>query len=228
MALDRPSFLFRSPHKGFVQNVRSSRKIYNDRGDQIGLEPALRAEFGIFGPERSVMNPETGEQVVVADIKGGFWDSRVAQEQNNWSDEDHDYVVLILRQVFEQRPDYGSEVVAVHVPAPLPWATYGDLTDAEEIVDLAQRLGLVPETVRYERENAERNQVLGPLERVLGGLPADDRTKAEPKMEIPPEDLEEAAPGHVNLGSAPATTDSGIVIGTPGLTLKPNPSQIVL
>lgn len=210
--------LFRSPHPGFVQNVRSSVTLRNSRGDPIGLEPALRAEFGLFGPERQILNPETGESITVADIRGGFFDSIQAQQQNKWSDEDREYVELILRQVAEQRPDYVQEVVAVRVAAPLPWATYGTLTDCKEIVELAQRLSLVPETIRYERENLQRSDVTAPLEGVLKAMGQDD---VAPLEEIPAEMLAQEQPHGVSIGKAPEMTDSGIVKGTPGLTLKP-------
>lgn len=213
--------LFRSPHPGFVQNVRASVTLRNSRGDPIGLEPALRAEFGVFGPEQPFTNPETGESIMVADVRGGFFDSLQAQEANGWSDEDREYVELILRQVGERRPDYVQEVKAVHVPAPLPWATYDTLTDCKEIVELAQRLSLVPETIRYERENLQRPDVLAPLEDELAGLGDEDRARAEPRSEVPAEMLEQADPQPLTVGKAPEMTDSGIVKGTPGLTLKP-------
>lgn len=218
--------LFRSPHKGFVQKVRSSAAKYHPiTGVEIDRIPSLRAEFGIFGAEQSFVNPETGEHSTAADIRGGFFDSAEAQKTHGWSDDERETVDTVLRRICRERPDYVQEVVAVHVPAPLPWATYGQ-SDAVEAAEFAVKLGLVPETLRFERENLNRPVVIEALESALLEMPEEAWDRAESRTEIPAEQLTEMDPHGVSIGAAPVMTESGIVKGTPGLVL--NPATITL
>lgn len=212
--------LFRSPHKGFVQNVRSSSVIYHpNTGVELSRTPALRAEFGVFGAEQPYMNPETGEWTTVADIRGGFFDSEAAQVQNGWSDDERDTVEAVLRRYCSERPDLVQEIVAEHVPAPMPWETYPDNAPVD-IVTFAPKLSLVPEVVRYERENLARPEVLEPLEKELEKLPPEEQRRAKPIFEVAPEFRGAAASSPLVLGRAPETTATGIVKSTPGLQLK--------
>lgn len=211
--------LYRSPHKGFVQKVRSSVPIRHPQsGVEVDRIPSLRAEFGVFGTETSIINPETGAFQDVADIRGGFFDTEATGARLGWSEDDMILVDLVLKKVCRERPDYVQEIVAVHVPAPLPWATYSN-ADAQTAARLAAELGLVPEALRYERENLNRPDAIDALETAMMEVPEEDWARADEVEEIPASDLREQAPHGVTLGRAPETTDSGIVKSTPGLVL---------
>lgn len=212
--------LYRSPHKGFVQKVRSSVPIRHPQsGVEVDRIPSLRAEFGVFSPETTMVNPETGAFTAVADIRGGFFDTEAAGNRNGWSEDDMTLVDLVLRKVCRERPDYVQEIVPVHVPAPLPWATYGN-ADAQTAARLAVELGLVPEALRYERESLNRPDTIDALETAMLEVPEEEWGRAEEVEEIPASDLEEQAPHGVRIGKAPETTDTGIVKSTPGLVLN--------
>ena len=136
-------------------------------------------------------------------------------------------VETVLRRELQRRPEYGEEVLPVHVPAALPWPTY-DMFEPEIIIRLAPELELVPLTIAYEREHLQRADVLVPLLALLEGMDESEKKKAEPKTAV---DLSPAKRGGgVKVGSAPQTTRSGIVKSTPGLVLNPevseNPAEI--
>lgn len=222
--------LFRSPHPGFRQNVRPPSEIAHPvTGVVISSTKALVAEFGVFGPEQLVYDPITQQQVAVADVQGGFFDSLAAQEREDWTDEERETVEAILRQVFRNMPAYGEEILPVPVAAPRPWSSYDELVDekAAKIPDLAEGLELVPETLRYERENLGRPEVIGPLEAMLeellaaAGEDADAVAKRSlPIQEVPGAMYEQSERHGVVVSHAPEMTDSGIVKNTTGLVLK--------
>lgn len=209
--------LFRSPHKNFRQKVRGELLTRHPvTGDVIERKPTIAANFGTLGPEQTIMNPETGSMIVVADIQGGFFDSVAAQQREGWTDEEREMVERKLREIQKTRPDYVEEIVPVHVPAPLPWQTYNELSVAE-IVEFAPKLRLVPEALRYERENRARAEVINQLEVELevAGL-----ANPEPIEEIPADQLKAMEPSGVTLQSPPRSTDSGIPLDTPGFQPK--------
>lgn len=215
--------LFASNHKGFVQVVRHrTPKSYNHvTGEPNEYHRRLAAEFGVFGPERQVYNPETGNMTTTADITGGFFDSVAIAEQEGWTDEEREAVEAKLRQVARERPDFVREIIAVAVAAPSPWQTF-DATDAGEIVKIAETLGLVPEALRYEREHLNRPILTEPLAALVAEMDEDDQRRADPIMEIPPGALDAGIAHGVRIGKAPEMTDSGIVKSTPGFVEKPH------
>jgi hypothetical protein len=103
------------------------------------------------------------------------------------------------------------------VDAPAPWQTY-DQTAPNRVVALAVELGLVPEALRYERENAERDEILAAL---TAAMVPDDESRAKPLERI---DVPVDKPA-ARIAKAPKTTRSGIVVDTPDLVLKDAPDE---
>lgn len=222
--------LFKSPnHKGFVQVVRHrTPKSYNNvTGEPTEYWGRLAAEFGSFGPEYSVVSPETGNTVKKAQIIGGFFDSEAAQIRHGWSDEERESVEEKLREIAESRPDYVREVVAVHVAAPAPWATFDD-NEPADILKHAKALGLEPEALRYERERQARPEVMEPLAKAVAALPEGEQRRSFPLMQVPPEDLLPGQPHGVTLGRPPDFTPGGIDRATPGFVEKQSSHTITL
>lgn len=211
--------LFRSKFSAFRQKVRSPYTIHHPiTGVPLEQKPGVYAEFGVLGPEQTIVNPETGQVTTSADIRGGFFDSDEAAERLGWDADLKETVEMVLRRELQRRPEFGEEILPVAVPAEPPWPTY-DMFEPEIIVRLAPELQLVPQTVAYEREHLNRVDVLAPLLAILDGLGEEEQKKAEPKTAV---DLSPAKRGGgVKVGSAPQTTRSGIVKGTPGLVLNP-------
>src|ERR1039457_4516611 len=125
-----------------------------------------------------------------AEVVGHFFDSELWYEQrlgDNGGDpaegercqEERAYLELVLLRQCREVPEFISEVVRVRVPAGKPWASYDEMT-VSEIVDAAQLLGLVPETVAYEQEQLQRQDVLAPLAVALDALSDTERSRAEP------------------------------------------------
>lgn len=210
--------LFRSPHKNFRQKVHDGTpERHPVTGDVIGWKiKKLAANFGTLGAEQTIVNPETGSLITIADIQGGFYDSRAAQERENLTDDEREMIERKLREVESTRPDYVQEIVPVHVPAPLPWQTYNELS-AAEVVEFAPKLKLVSEALRYERENGNRPEVTTPLE---GLIYANGLSDPQPIEEIPADQLKPMAAAGVTLQSPPRSTDSGIPLDTPGFQPK--------
>ncbi len=222
--------LFKSPnHKGFVQVVRHrTPKSYNNvTGEPTEYWGRLAAEFGSFGPEYTVVSPETGNTVKKAQIIGGFFDSEAAQIRHGWSDEERESVEEKLREIAVSRPDYVREIVAVHVAAPAPWATY-DVTAPADVVKNAKILGLEPESLRYERETQGRAEVIVPLSELVDKIGDEGYSRSAPLMQVPPEDLLPGVPHGVTLGRPPEFTEHGAVKSTPGFVEKQSSHTITL
>lgn len=96
------------------------------------------------------------------------FDSRAAQAIEGWTDEEHDIVVEKLRKSGKN----GVSFFEVEEPKrPAPWKGYDELEDTERILAAVDATGVDPvEVIAYERENADREDVIAALEALL---PAD-------------------------------------------------------
>lgn len=214
--------LFRSQFTAFRQKIRSPWTHYHPvTGVPLENHPGVYAEFGLLGAEETIVNPETGEITTSADIRGGFFDSDAAAQQFAWDDDMKLTVETVLRRELQKRPDYGEEILPVHVPAELPWPTY-DQFEPEIIIRLAPELLLVPQTIAYERENLNRVDVLAPLLALLEDLSPEEQAKAKPRTSV---DLSPAKKTGIKVDTAPQTTRTGIVKSTPGLVLNPEAAE---
>ncbi len=209
--------LYVSPYKNYRQPIHKGiPERHPATGDIIGwkIHP-LAAAFGKVGDEQMVFNPLTQTMEVVADIQGGVYDTAVAQENEGWTDEERVIVETALDKACETTPLFIRKLNPVHVAAPAPWQTY-DATKDARVVTIAAELGLVPEALRYERENANRPDIVAALE---AGLDPGEVDRAKPLEKIDAHVEKPAA----RIAKPPRTTRTGIVVDTPGLTLKDAP-----
>jgi hypothetical protein len=107
--------------------------------------------------------------LVPPDYRIGLFDSRIAQEQNGWSDDERQLVEEKLLRVAQETPDT-LLLVPEHTLQP-PWPNYdlfegSPLELAEKIAEDGYRLA---EVVAYERENQNREDVIEALEELLSG-----------------------------------------------------------
>lgn len=113
-----------------------------------------------------------------------WFDSRVAQDENNWTDTEHDLVVERLDAIA------GVDFVRADQPKlAAPWPAYDTLKAqgkrtvemvAEKIVEKVQEDGYDPGIVlQYERENASRPAVVAALEALIAPT-----VEAEPEAEV--------------------------------------------
>lgn len=213
--------LYISPYKNFRQKVRGELLTRHPvTGDVIERKPTIAANFGELGDEQPVYNPLTQEVTMIADIRTGVFDTAVAQAREGWTDEEREMVERKLDEVADRIPSYVQRLEPHHVPAPAPWQTYATTAEAK-VVPLAQELDLVPETLRFERENRNRAKVVSALE---AAMTPGEEGRAEPLEEIT---VPKQGKPALKIKEPPKVTDSGIVVDTPGLELK-NPSQVHL
>ncbi len=211
--------LYVSPYKNYCQVVRHRMPLkWNATGTEVlEWQDRLAANFGHLGDEQPVFNPLTGEMTMVADIRTGVYDTEEAQRQEGWSDEERLMVERTLDEVAGRIPGFVRKLTPVHVPAPRPWVSY-DETSAERVPGIAAELGLVPEALRYERENLNREGLVGNLEEALA---PGEESRAAPIEEIHvdvPVSTPEAPAARV--GKRPRTTTTGVMADTPGLEAK--------
>lgn len=94
------------------------------------------------------------------------FDSRATQEHLEWTDEEHDLVVEKLRK----SPMNGVEFFEAEEPRrPAPWNGYDELEDVDRILTAVEVTGVDPAgVIAYERENADREEVIEALEDLVG------------------------------------------------------------
>ena len=209
--------LYISPFKNFRQKVTEGiPERHPVTADIIGwkVQP-LAANFGRLGDEQAVFNPLTGEMVMVADITTGVYDTEVAQATNHWTDDERMMVERKLDEVAEKIPAYVRKLTPVHVAAPPPWQTF-DSTAPTRVTAIATELDLIPEALRYERENLDRDTVVAELEKAMS---PEDASRAKPLERI---DVEVPKPS-MRIQKPPKSTRSGIPLDTPGIELKESP-----
>jgi hypothetical protein len=138
--------------------VREKRENWSQDGMRLlSTTPALTADFAYHAGEFKFHNPMTGSEDVGADIRGNFFDSAQFAIDNNWSQEDHDYVVQVLDELCNRDPEHIWHLEKAKLPA--PWPTYDD-TPHGKVVELAQTLGLTAEALQYEKENKARPSII--------------------------------------------------------------------
>ena len=98
-----------------------------------------------------------------------FYDSKEAQEEQGWTDEEHAAIV--------EKLDQNVSVRRVEPPkVPAPWPTYDTFEGSS--VELAERvaeLGLDPHAViAYEQQNQNRTRVLTQLAKLLNRTPVEE------------------------------------------------------
>lgn len=181
--------LYKSAYADLQVLVRSGSVMYHPAtGVEIGRVSALTANFGNHGGEFTSTNPLTGELEQHAIIHGHFFDSKAAQERLGWTDEERESVEKTLDDLAIRQPFLLQKIEIEVPPVPAPWPTY-DKHTAKDAVTFAVDLGLVHEALLYERENQNRETVIGPLEKWVENNPLQvpEPTKAvsvEEKLDI--------------------------------------------
>lgn len=156
--------LFRSNFAAFRAVVRHEIQVPHPTLPIIKeVIPALRAEFGQLGDEYTFEAPN-GAISTHAEIRGHFFDSVAAQEQNGWSDDDRLEVEKRLIKLSETWPE--AVQVMSKPAAEKPWPSYDKLAD-DKVVAFAVEADLVEPALRYELENKKRSGVVSKLKKAL-------------------------------------------------------------
>lgn len=166
------TLVFKSKFAAFRVHVRPELIKYHPvTGVEIGKQKALVAEFGTLGEEYTAEDPMTGRTEKWADISGHYWDSKIAQEQNSWTDEERETAETVVNNWCSRWPE---AVQLWSAPkAEKPWPKY-DETHHNQIPTLAETLGLVAESLAYEQENKNRESVITKLSELLSVAPSED------------------------------------------------------
>lgn len=170
--------LFQSKPAAFQVIVQGKEPIrWNGAGNPVEFKKELVAEFATFGDESRVTDPASQNSVVVADIRGHFFDSAAQGDDKEWTQDEHDMVVAAVEKQCRLTPEYVWLVEERKVPA--PWPTFDDVP-AGKLATLAESLGLAAEALAYEKQNKNRKQVVNDLEAILAaGLPVVDPEPVE-------------------------------------------------
>ncbi len=171
---------FVSPHRNFSLGVRAANPAHlGPDGVMVPAVSELSADFGAdqlsgedFALAKSTFNfrglpiYESG-QPVDPSYRVSVFVSEVAKLKNGWTDADEELVVETLRH---KGPIGQMYVEVVPVAASKPWNGYDELTDESRIVELAVGIGAdLSKVIQYEKENANRTDVVEALEAAMAG-----------------------------------------------------------
>lgn len=152
--------VYQSGYAALQVLVRPEIPFYHPiTGVETSKVPRLTADFGIYGSEFNAASPLTGEIEPHALIYGHYFDTEVAAEREEWTDEERASVEAALDKLCHDQPYLIAKVDLSKPPALPPWPTY-DKTAEKMIVEYAISLGLVQETVVYEQENEDREAIV--------------------------------------------------------------------
>jgi hypothetical protein len=173
--------LFQSKFGLYQVFARPEIPHYHDvTGVLTGTTKALIAEFGQVGDQFQFDNwLEGGRKDIGVEIRGYYFDSDEAAERLGWTDEEKDSVEAVLLEQCRKTPTWVWHVDREPPPPEKPWASY-ETTHHFSIPKLAAELGLVKETLAYERATTAREGVLGPLEKKL----AETETESEQEVTL--------------------------------------------
>lgn len=124
--------------------------------------------------------PTEGDGVTLIDPaefgRIGVWDSVEFQNKHNLTDDERREV----EQMVLRAPNYGRDYIrsdeAKTVAPVAPWANYDKLTNYLKIAALAAEIGVVGETLEYERANKNREGVIAALEDKLAASAPEGET----------------------------------------------------
>lgn len=156
--------VYKSAYADLQVLVRPEIPFYHPvTGVETNKVKALTAKFGLHGSEFPSTNPLTGELEMHASIIGHYYDTEEAAEREGWTEEERASVEATLDRLCREQPYLIGKVDMTLPPAPAPWPTY-DTTSPAQVAKLATSLGLVAETIAYERENENRDKIIAELE----------------------------------------------------------------
>jgi hypothetical protein len=149
----------------FVQVVRHEVINWHPTmsGVKVSTIPAIRAEFGVLGPEYQ-FEDEEGTVTTHAAISGGVYDLDADAEAKGWTEEEQQLIEAKLDEMCNQ-PWCGIRRAEQPV-AVAPFPTY-DTLDPKIIASVAAASGLVQEAIAYETENENRADVLKELRELV-------------------------------------------------------------
>lgn len=156
--------VYKSAYAALQVCVRGEIPFYHPvTGVETSRVRRLTADFGLYGSEFNMENPLTGEIETHATVTGHYYDTEAAAEKEGWTDDERESVEYTLDKLCFEQPYLIAKVDMSVPPAPAPWPTYNQ-TQATNVVKLATSLGLVTETLLYERENENRPKIVAELE----------------------------------------------------------------
>lgn len=165
-----------SKHAALRVDAQGSDQIRHPHtGAVIGQKKALVADFGILGDEQIIRDEEGIQIATGASIRGFHWDSRVAQEQNGWTDEETQSVIDSVEYECRRQPELVWRLQALTLAQ--PWPTF-DTQDDKNAVAFAIEGGLVEQALAYARQQ-KRKKVVSELEAHLAEQADTDAAASE-------------------------------------------------
>ena len=171
------TLIFKSPYANMIFNIRDELvQRHPVTGDIIEKTPPVVAEFGQHLGEYKYVDPQTGMEEIGAEIRGNYFDTDAAAVQHGW---DKDVKEMVERHLLHKCDEVPEFISLYSAPAATrPWPTYDQMANYLKIATLAADLGLIDETLAYERQNKNRDGVIAELEKRKTEATADDELVA--------------------------------------------------
>lgn len=165
----RPGLVFKAHEKaqGHQECCRKfAGAVYTPDGAGVVREeiPALWAEFGVYGSQYRYQDPDTGREEIGSDFRGGYFNLDEQAREKGWSDDEKEIVARHMLRLADS--GRGQFTLYSKPKVGPPWPTY-DQTHHSKIVDLAQSLGLLSESLLYEEQEKQRPSVIEGLRAAL-------------------------------------------------------------
>ncbi len=178
---------FRSKAAMLTVGVQGQDPILHPHtGSVIGHKKEISAEFFVSGPEfiprdahgDPIAHDEDGSPFATADIRGHYWDSIAAQQQQGWTDEEREAAETQVLYFCRTQPDL---VWLLEDPVlTAPWPTFDDQDD-KKVVEFAVEIGLAREALAYARQQ-KREKVVAGLEKIFAE--AEEAAQAEQALTV--------------------------------------------
>jgi hypothetical protein len=171
--------VYESRYQGYQIIVQGAEPIYAPgTGILIDRQKEIIADFARFTPEvprldangERVLDAYNGNPLSTAVIYGHVFDLQQQAEEKGWTPEEVDLV--------RQKVNYQCRLTPHDVwlrskaKAAKPWATY-DETHHSQVAKTAEITGTIVQALAYERENKDRQFVVGELEAALATVEAE-------------------------------------------------------
>jgi len=166
-----------SKYAKYMINVRKPIIEYYATGQQSTIQSEITAVFDVglvSGDERALarshfsFNGFSQEQdevtIVEPDARISAYDTRLAQIENGWSDEERELVERALNEEAQRLPD---DMIAIEETRTLPpWPNYDSFKGSrDQLLSKIEEDGFdFAQALAYERENQNRPEIVAALE----------------------------------------------------------------
>jgi hypothetical protein len=146
-------------------------------GDERALARQMWSFNGFYQEEDMV-------SIVAPDYRISAFDSRLAQAENDWTDEERELVETVLSRTAERFPQ--DLIVIEEKRVAIPWPTYDTFPgEVDELLLKIEADGFaLTDILAYEQENQNRPEVIAALEEAIDLDDIGDRMREQAEEEL--------------------------------------------